>query len=407
MARQFTSTVSKPRVDASATTWHIITSEYPPQLGGVSDYTQLVAGGLANAGDEVHVWCPSLTGVADESVAGVTTDAERVIVHRDFGHFSSADLRRVGELLDQFSAPRRLLVQWVPHGYGYRSMNLRLCSWLRSRAKRGDLVELMVHEPYLAFREGSLKQDGVAVVHRLMTAVLLSAAHHVWMSIPAWEARLRPYAFGRKLPFAWLPVASNIPVVDDSGGVKVIRDRFAPDGAPLVGHFGTYERGIVSLLLQSAPSLLRANTNCNLLLLGRDSELMRTKLSGAHPDLAQRVHAVGTLPSADLSLHLSACDVMLQPYVDGVSSRRTSVMVALDHGLPVVTTQGKLTEPLWAESGAVKLAPTTDVQTLVSHLENLLINKAERLRLREASRALYRERFALRLTIAALREARS
>ena len=29
--------------------WHIITPEYPPQLGGVSDYTQLIAKGLAAA----------------------------------------------------------------------------------------------------------------------------------------------------------------------------------------------------------------------------------------------------------------------------------------------------------------------------------------------------------------------
>ena len=39
--------------------WHILTCEYPPQTGGVSDYTFLVANGLASH-DEVHVWCPSV-----------------------------------------------------------------------------------------------------------------------------------------------------------------------------------------------------------------------------------------------------------------------------------------------------------------------------------------------------------
>ena len=39
-------------------TWHIITGEYPPVLGGVSDYSHLVAEALAGAGDDVHVWCP-------------------------------------------------------------------------------------------------------------------------------------------------------------------------------------------------------------------------------------------------------------------------------------------------------------------------------------------------------------
>ena len=79
----------------------------------------------------------------------------------------------------------------------------------------------MVHEPYLAFGEGSWKQNGVAAVHRLMTMVLLSAARRVWMSIPAWEASWRPYALGRPLSFHWLPVASNIPVIDDPARVEL------------------------------------------------------------------------------------------------------------------------------------------------------------------------------------------
>ena len=42
----------------AVTAWNIITGEYPPQPGGVSDYTRLVAHGLADAGDEVCVYAP-------------------------------------------------------------------------------------------------------------------------------------------------------------------------------------------------------------------------------------------------------------------------------------------------------------------------------------------------------------
>jgi hypothetical protein len=38
--------------------WHLVTCEYPPQVGGVSDYSLAVATGLAAAGQTVHVWCP-------------------------------------------------------------------------------------------------------------------------------------------------------------------------------------------------------------------------------------------------------------------------------------------------------------------------------------------------------------
>jgi hypothetical protein len=112
---------------------HIITSEYPPQPGGVSDYTRLVAEGLAQAGEEVHVWCP---GTAGESIS-----EGGVHVHSGLGRVTPEDLARVGDELDRFPGPRQMLVQYVPHGYGYRSMNVPFCFWLWRRArKRGDWV---------------------------------------------------------------------------------------------------------------------------------------------------------------------------------------------------------------------------------------------------------------------------
>lgn len=333
-----------------------------------------------------------------------TADSSRVTVHREFGQFTGNDMRRVGKLLDQCSGPRRLLVQWVPHGYGRRSMNLQFCLWIRRRAaKHHDVVELMVHEPYLAFGEGSWKQNGAAVVHRLMTTVLLNAARRVWISIPAWERRLRPYALGRALSFRWVPVPSNIPVVDDPAAVASIRTRLAPEGGQLVGHFGTYDRSRAELLSQAVPSLLQRNAKCRVLLLGRGSEEMSAELTVRHPELAGRIHAAGQLPASELSLHISACDLLIQPYIDGVSSRRTSVMVGLSHGVPIVTTIGASTEALWNENEAVALAPVTDISALVRVTEQLLVNPTSRQRLGIGGHALYTERFDVRLCLSALR----
>ena len=329
-----------------------------------------------------------------------------VFVHRELGRFTPADLRRAGKQLDEFKAPRRLLVQWVPHGYGYQSMNLPLCLWLWTRAaRRRDEVEVMVHEPYLAFGEGSWKQSGVAAVHRLMTMVLLKAARRVWMSIPAWEERLRPYALGRTLPFRWLPVSSNIPVVDDSASVSKTRARYAHAGEQIIGHFGTYDRHTTGLLLKIVPALLRERERCVVLLIGRGSEAMREELIRKCPELSAQSHATGTLAAADLSLHISSCDVMLQPYIDGISSRRTSAMVCLSHGVPLVTTSGRLTEPLWAKSEAVALVAVEETEALVETTITLLSDEASRRRMSVAARALYDERFDVKRTITALREA--
>jgi hypothetical protein len=52
--------------------------------------------------------------------------------------------------------------------------------------------------------------------------------------------RMRPYAFGRRIEFCWLPVPSTVPVVNDPWGVREARARYATAQGPLVGHFGTY-----------------------------------------------------------------------------------------------------------------------------------------------------------------------
>lgn len=392
------SELQKSPTSSDNVTWHIITSEYPPQIGGVSDYSHLVATGLAAAGETVHVWCPS--------AAAPQTNSMGVAVHRELARFSPRELRQVGHMLDRFPAPRRLLVQWVPHGYGFRSMNLPFCLWLWQRAKsRQDLVEIMVHEPFLAFGEDSLKQDLAAAVHRIMIVILLKAARRVWVSIPEWETRLRPFALGADKSFRWLPVPSNVPVVDDPPEVTKLRARYAPREGSLIGHFGAYDDYMTELMLRLVPLLLTQYDKRSILFLGEGGLKLYNRLVDQYPDLGPYLHATGVLSSEDLSRHISACDVMLQPYEDGVSGRRGSVMAALSHGASVVTTLGKATERCWVESEAVKLAKVGDLSAMVEAAKSLLADATERRRLSVAARMLYDERFDVKRTITGLREA--
>jgi len=393
--------VANPRERAAHACWHLVTSEYPPQSGGVSDYTNLLAAGLARQGDEVHVWCPMCPGTQPHD--------EGIAVHRRCGSFSRADLQRVGEELDRFPAPRRILVQWVPHGYGFRSMNLAFCWWLRSRVKRhGDRLELMVHEPSLPFRWLSPRQSAAALVHRLMTMVLLSAAGQVWMSIPGWEPRLRPYALGRQLRFDWLPIFSNVPIANDLVRTREIRGRYAGDrDQVLIGHFGTFSPVITALLEPILCSLAGDSTGQVFLLMGKGSEQFRRELIGKQPGLSALVRATGQLSADELSHHLSACDLLIQPYPDGVSSRRTSFMAGLSHGKPIVTTTGELTEALWSQGDAVALAPSGDTPAFVNRVRQLRMDASERLRAGAAARQLYQERFDSCHIITTLRQAQT
>jgi glycosyltransferase involved in cell wall biosynthesis len=374
--------------------WHILTSEYPPDVGGVSDYTRQVAEGLADGGDEVHVWCPHRAG------SSVPT---RVHVHDELGAIRPADLKRLDRGLQEFAAPRRLLVQWVPHGFGYHSMNVWFCLWLAKRAWLGDHVELMVHEPYLEFR-GPLRHRVMAGVHRLMTMVLLAASRHVWMSIPAWEERLRPYALGRRLPMDWLPVPGCV-ASGETTAARALRRTYAADDQCLIGHFGSYGEAVATLLDARVSAILARDRRAVLLLIGAGSDRFRQSLVYRHAEFASRVHATSYVAPETLGDHIAACDMFVQPYPDGISSRRTSAMACLSHGKPVVTTRGHLTEPLWHGHDAVALVDVNDVDGFVNAAARLIDDDAGRQRLGANALRLYTHTFALPRVVATLRAA--
>jgi glycosyltransferase involved in cell wall biosynthesis len=378
--------------------WHIIASEYPPQRGGVSDYTHVVAQALVAAGDEVHVWCPP--------ASRVTAQVPGIAVHRELGALGRSDLARLDQLLDPFPAPRRLLIQWVPHGFGFNAMNLGFCLWLLARARRRhDRIEIVVHEPFLRITGGSWRQSAAAVVQRLMTVVLLGGALRVLVTIPAWEKLWRPYALGRPVPFHHAPVPSTVSMVHDTSRVQSVRATYAAGAAPLVGHFGTERHGATATITRTLSAILDARPDVQLLLLGRGGLELREMLVGADPARAARVHATGALPAHELSLHLSACDVMVHPYASGVNGRHTSVVASLAHGRAVVTTVGKLTEPFWLESGAVRMSRPDDAAEASRLALELLSETEERERLGRAARALYEARFDVAHLVATLRSA--
>ena len=109
-----------------------------------------------------------------------------------------------------------------------------------------------------------------------------------------------------------------------------------------------------------------------MLLIGRHSDAVASELTARHPDLADCLHGTGALSAEDISSHIHACDVMLQPYPDGVSTRRTSAMAALAHDRALVTTSGVLTEAFWGLDHTAILVPAADPAPLASAVAALL-----------------------------------
>jgi glycosyltransferase involved in cell wall biosynthesis len=77
-------------------------------------------------------------------------------------------------------------------------------------------------------------------------------------------------------------------------------------------------------------------------------------------------------------------------------------MAALEHGVPVVTTRGVMSEPVWHESEAVATAPEGDAEALACLAAGLLADPARRARLGELGRQTYLRHFALERVVETL-----
>jgi glycosyltransferase involved in cell wall biosynthesis len=379
-------------VIAASPSWQILTGEYPPQPGGVSDYTQLVATGLAAEGADVTVWAPPCEARAPFTHA-------RVNVRRLPDCFGARSLRAIDAHLRTLPPRRRILVQYVPHAFGWKGANLRFAAWLYRR--RRESVWVMFHEVFfpMSWRQTAV-QNGLGAATRAMAALVNGAAERRFVAIPAWQTLLAPLGHAQA-PIEWLPVPSTIPVVVDPAGVQAVRHRYAA-GPRLVGHFGT-DGALIRPLLSDAVRSLAARSDCAILLIGRGSDEARRRIVSVDSHLEPRIHATGSLAASDVSRHISACDVMLQPFPDGVSTRRTSAMAALAHGKPLATTTGALTEAWWSGSGLAVFAPVCDAQALAAAAGSLLDDRTSCLALGACARDTYDRLFDLRHTVAALR----
>lgn len=372
------------------TTWHLLTPEYPPGCGGVGDYTALVAGALIAAGDGVHVWHP---GSGAGHVPQHRPGAEPLI-HELPDRFGAASRDAIAAGVR--ANPGVLVAQYVPGAFGARGMNVAFCRWMTRMRRTGVDVRVMFHEPFFYFGSSRPWRNVFAIVQRVMAALLLRASTRIYYSTSTWSRLLRPY--GPQTHAEVLPIPATIPVDLPDGQMSA--EPASDNDCFQIGHFGTFGTHVADELTAILPALLRRLPAARVLLVGRGGDAFGRTLP---PDIRERVTATGAASGAGVALALRACDLLLQPYPDGVTTRRTSMMAALTTSRPVLTTTGPLTEPLWAESSSVALAPAGNVEAMVSAAARLAGDPPARAVLGARGRRLYDEHFALNLTIARMR----
>ena len=237
-----------------------------------------------------------------------------------------------------------MLVQYCPFSYGRWGFAPRLVAGAASVRGRSQVrLGIVVHEGWVSSR--GWRNGAMGAYQRTQLHRLVDLAHVVIVTTEELAGRLGERA-------VHVPVASNIAPVDCSR--EAARRQLGYGEELVVAMFGTphpsraIDHGVAAIKAladERDPSALRV------LNLGADAP-------GLGLSLDVNVDTPGVLGDRDLSMRLRACDMLLLPFNEGVSTRRTTLMAGLAHGVPVVGSRGPHTDrSLLEHEDALVLAP--------------------------------------------------
>ena len=354
----------------------VICPTSPGRFDGVADYAARLAASLSTTAPAWLVGLPAPGTPAGDVVPEV--GRLEVASWRDLWR-----RRRESPFAD--ATP---LVQYVPQLYVGRIDSLWLLLWLASVRAGGRQAAVTVHE-YAVPAAASVRRVAGRVVLPLVIAVAGALTSHVVTTIGLTDRRLRRLLFWKRRRIALVPVGANIlpgaaavPPRTDAAGRPVVCTLFgqpAAMSAEAVAAVGAWARG--------------EGERVRVRWVGRARDEIVdfcARRCGLPPDT---VEVLDHQPAAAVSALLASSDLFLAPLVDGVSTRRTTVVAALAHGLPVVGTDGPSTDPVLRESAACALAPAGEPAGLVARLRTVAADAGARERMGRAARALYESQF--------------
>lgn len=329
----------------------LITRRLPPAICGVGDYTRHVARTLSKAGVEVAILLDAEQPEPDPE-PGVELLRERF------------QWDTLAEAVGGWH-PDWVSFQWVPHLYSLRGTSAGPARLLRELSRRGVGRHVVLHE--LWGEGGTWKQRVAGWLQRRATHKVIAGADRLCVPVEGWLERLQP-AFPRP-NWDCVPVGATLLPKSKPNYQSGAFGIFSPHGA---GKDRETMEAVARSVLQSLPE-----ARCY---------LIGHRVGGLSMEDHPRCTVVPPDTSETISKWLSQMGVLLCPFVDGVSGRRTSVVSALAHGVPVISNAGTLTDSFWSSS-PVRLLATAD--SMAEEVSGILRDSRKQKELALASLGFY------------------
>jgi glycosyltransferase involved in cell wall biosynthesis len=275
------------------------------------------------------------------------------------------------------------VLQYNPFWYGRRGFAPGLLRDM-ARLRGGPTLALMVHETYVDMK--NVRWALMGAWQRVQLAALRQLTDLQLCSTESWMRRLTRWPGTAQVHH--LPVPSNFP--DRRAEAAQARDELLPAGEGVIlTCFGLHHPGrLAGYVRAAAEAVADTGAPATVLNLGTGEAAVEELAPGV------TLRSPGFLPEGSLARLLAASDLFLAPYADGVSTRRGTVMSALQHAIPVLGTDGHLTDRVLRESGgALRLVPVGEPDRYAAEAARLARQAEERRALGDAGRNLYTRKF--------------
>ena len=370
----------------------LVTGEYPPDRGGVGDFTSRLSTALAARGHEVHVITAQSHCTASGSVECERLDpgTRPVTVNRVVNSWNWRCWGQIAGLARDLALDV-LDLQYQAAAYGMHPA-INLVPAPRSRPP----VAVTFHDlkvPYLFPKVGPLRWWTVRTLARRADVVIVTNRED--------HLRLQDEIGPHELRL--IPIGSNIPVSPPVGydrHIERARWDIEPDDI-LLGYFGFLnqskggeeliralhvlaEKGLPVHLLKVG-GRVGSSDPTDLLYADRVEELI------ADLGLTERVHWTGYASPQEISAALLSTDICVLPYRDGVSFRRGSLLACMAHGRAVVTTRPAVSLPEARNGETMMLVAPGDPLALAQAVSQVASSSELRSRLECQARILAEE----------------
>ncbi len=375
----------------------LVTGEFPPMQGGVGDYTHRLARAFVDRRVEVHVATGRASRPPGEETAPIALHA---VASWRYGAW------RAVERMSEQIQPDVVLIQYQSAAYDLHPAINLLPDYLRLRwGGRRPLLATTFHDllfPYLFPKAGPLR---MAVVRRLArrSDVAIATNREDLDRLQAWGLPLvgLPAGSAPRPGTCFIPIGSNITPQPLPGyDRRAVRAAWGvAEGDWLLCYFGFLHASKGGdVLVRALADLVQQGRPAHLLMIGGQVGSSDPTIAAylAHIQqlitglgLEARVHWTGFVAAEAVSENLLAADVAVLPYLDGAGRSRGSLMAALAHGLPTITTHPQQALPQFAEGDNVVYVPAGDVTAVVDAVTHIQNDPTLRLRLQAGARALH------------------